>query len=471
MRIHCCAAGEEADGTIGLLLANPRSRRHLLMAKSSAMSVLVASGAVLTLGGSYLAPAILNVNIGASNLLAVSLHLLFNAVIWGAIATAVGAASGNRSLAVAVSTGAMVVSYFLVGLLPLVNSLADLAKVLPWYWFDGHDPLNNGINLTYLTLQAGLIVILFGVAWWGIETRDLSSSTGTHNMMVNIVDRLRRDEHAARLVNRLSGSARVGSIWAKTAAEGKALVLVVGFVMFTLMGLMMGPMYTAMEDTLASLAADLPENLLAIFGGGDISTPQGWYQVETFSLMAPIAVALVASAVGARALGGEEHARTMGLLLANPLTRRRVVLEKLVALAAHTTTVGIIIFAGVAGGSLLGQLDMSIAHIGAASLQVTLLGLMFGTLALAIGAATGSVHGATIGTIGAFSAAYAINSILAVAQNLEGWKWLSPFHWYLGNNPLNNGLDWVSVSLFTGFSTVFVVAAIVLFDRRDLRHG
>lgn len=464
-------AGEEREGTIGLLLANPRSRRRVLGAQGAAMAALVIGGALLTLGAAYLAPAVLGVDIGAADLVAVSVHLLFNAFVWGASALAVGAVTGDRSLALSVSAGVMVACYFLVGLLPLFDPVANMAKVLPWYWFDGHDPLDNGIAVGYLALQAATAIVLCAVAWWGVERRDLTKPSGSANMMSEFIDRLRNDERAAALLDRVSGGARVGSIWAKTTAEGQALMVIVGLVMFALMGLMMGPMYAALEGTLVDVSSDFPDNLLAMVGGGDMSTPEGWYQLETFGLMAPIAVALVAAAVGARALAGEEHDRTMGLLLANPVPRRRVVVEKFAAMVVQTTVIGVAIFAGVAGGSVLGGLGMSFADIAATSLLVTLLGIMFGSLALAISATTGKVRTATAGTIGVFGAAYAFNSILAVADGLSGWKRLSPFDWYLGDDPLHNGVDWTSVCLFLGFSALFVSAAVALFDRRDLRRG
>ena len=37
----------------------------------------------------------------------------------------------------------------------------------------------------------------------------------------------------------------------------------------------------------------LPAELLALFGGGDMSTPEGFYQLETFGMMAPIAVMIL----------------------------------------------------------------------------------------------------------------------------------------------------------------------------------
>ena len=136
-------AGEERDGTIGLLLANPRSRRQVLVSKTAAMVGLVVAGSALVLAAAHLAPVLLDVSVGASNINATIVHLFANTLLWGALAGAIGAATGNRATASAIAAGFMVANYFLVGLLPLLDSLSGAAKVLPWYWFDGHDPLNN----------------------------------------------------------------------------------------------------------------------------------------------------------------------------------------------------------------------------------------------------------------------------------------------------------------------------------------
>lgn len=86
-------------------------------------------------------------------------------------------------------------------------------------------------------------------------------------------------------------------------------------------------------------------------------------------------------------------------------------------------------------------------------------------------AATGSVRAATLGTIGAFGIAYSLDSTFAVADELDGWKRLSPFDRYLRGDPLNNGIDSASAGLFVGFSARFGVAAVALFGRRDPHRG
>ena len=220
----------------------------------------------------------------------------------------------------------------------------------------------------------------------GVNRRDLRDQS----VGVTLVDRLRSNPMTHTVVDRLAGSTRVSRIWIKTASEHQGLVFVTAVVMFFVMGLLIGPMYTLINDALVGFTDEFPEILLALFGGGDMSTAEGFYQLETFGMMAPIAVMIVTVVIGARALAGEEKRRTMGLLLANPVSRSTVVLEKSAAMVLAGFVVGIATFAGVAAGSLVGGLGMNMGNIAATSLLVTLVGLVFGALALALSAATGS---------------------------------------------------------------------------------
>ncbi len=460
-------AGEEGAGTIGLLLGNPRSRRQVLVSKLAAMVALVAVGTLVLLGASFLAPALLDVEVGATRVGAMVTHLFANTLLFGLLAAAAGAWTGNRATASATAGGTMVLSYVAVGLLPLVPGAASLAKAVPWFWFEGHDPLANGVSPGWLALQLGAAAVLTGLAWVGVDRRDLRRPSSTASPL----DRLREHPQVGAVLDRLSSGGRVGSIWARATSEGQALVIITAVVMFTMMGLLMGPIYVTMADTLGTFSKDLPEAMLALVGGSDLSTPEGWFMAETFSLMAPIATILVAATAGARALAGEEHRRTMALLLANPITRTRIVLEKSLAMAIHTSVVGLATFAGVAGGAWLAGVDISTRDIAATSFLVTLLGLLFGAVALAIGAGTGSARAATLGTVAAASIAWVVNTILGIATSFAGWAVVSPFEWYLGNDPLVNGLAGPDVALLVITTGALIAGSAVLFERRDLRQS
>jgi ABC-2 type transport system permease protein len=430
-------AGEERDGTIGLLLANPKSRTHVLVSKAGALAALSVFGVAVTWAGARIAPALYDVALGGYDIEALMLHLLVNTIFYGMLALAVGAWTGNTTAAAGTAAGVMVVSLFGAGLFPMVGGWENVAKAFPWYYYDGADPVTGGVAWGHLAVLVAGAAVFAVAAVVGTNRRDLRDrSTG-----VSIVDRLRANPLTKKVADRLAGSTRVSRIWIKTASEHQGLTMVVGGLMFGLMGVAIGPMFNLIDAELLDFSDQLPEALLTLLGGGtgDMSTPVGWYRGETFGLMAPIAVMTIGIVVGARALAGEEARRTMGLLLSNPVSRTRVLLEKTATMVLLVVAVGFATFIGVTLGSWLGNLDLDVGHVAAVSAQVTLLGLVFGGLALALGAATGRARLASFGTIGAAVVLYLAVTLLPLSDSLAGWARISPFYWYLDADPWPTG--------------------------------
>ena len=459
-------AGEEKNGTIGLLLGNPKSRTDILVAKAVNVILLTTVGCLLLWLGGIAVPALLNVDITGIQVGALTLHLFMIAVFHGFLALAVGAWTGKGSLASGVTIAVMVLSFFAVGILPLIESLESGVKAFPWYYFSDSQPHLNGVAWGHLAVLLGGIIVFAVAAVVGVNRRDLRSRDGGEGL----VDRLRAHPLTQKIVNRLAGSTRVSRISMKTASEHQGLLIIVSYVMFLIMGVAIGPMYTFIDDALVSLADAFPEEVLSLFGGGDISTPEGWYQLETYGLMAPIAFMIVTITIGARALAGEESNRTMGLLLANPIKRSTVVLEKTAAMVVYAAVVGIALFAGVALGSMFGGLGMSVANIAATTLLATLLGLVFGALALTLSAATGRSRLAVFGTIGAALVFFVADGFLPFSESLQGLANWTPVHYYLSSDPLLNGMNWLHGAVLLGLFVALVAAAVTLFDRRDLRQ-
>ncbi len=460
-------AGEERMGTLGLLLANPKSRTHILVSKAGSMILLTAVGAAVLWAASYLVPSVLDVQIGETHINAMMLHLFLNALFYGFGAMAIGAWTGNRSLASGVAAGVMIISYFAVGLLPLIESVSGLARLFPWYYYDSGDPLVNGVNWLHVGVLAAGCVVFAATALVGVNRRDLRGPSVGENLL----DRLRAHPVSDRIVERLAGSTRVSRPWVKTFSEHQGLLLITTVTMFGLMGVLIGPMYGAIEGDLAAFSDDFPEAILALAGGGDLATPEGFYEIETFSLMAPVAVMIMTIVAGARGLAGEESRRTMGLLLANPIRRSRVVLEQALAMAVYAVIVGAATCVGVVLGSVLGGLGMSVEGVAATSLLVTLFGLLFGMLALAISAGTGRVAAAVYGTIGVALGSHILNSFLPLSDRFAGWARWTPNYYYLSSDPLVNGMPWAHAAVLAALTAALLTLAIVLFQRRDIRAG
>jgi ABC-2 type transport system permease protein len=463
-------AGEERDHTLGLLLGNPRSRTRVLASKAASIVLLVALGTAALWGAAYLVAGMLDVSLTGMHIGAYSLHLGVNALFYGSMAMAIGAWTGRRGLASGVTVAVMAISYIAVGLLPVIEGWENAVKAFPWYYFDGSRPITNGVSWGHLGVLLGGIAACAAIAWYGVNRRDLrDSSEGT-----SLVDRLRADPRTQKIVERLAGSARVSRIWIKTATEHQGVFIVTAYAMFLVMGVMMGPLYSLLDQTLREFADQIPEALYAFVGAGgaaSMSTPEGFYEVETFGLMAWIAVMVVTVAIGGRGLAGEEAHRTMGLLLANPVSRTRVLLEKAGAMAALGLAVGVVTFAGVWIGSLLGGLGISVVNIAVTSFMAVLIGLVFGALALAIAAGTGLTRVAVFGSIGAALVFHIVNSFATLSDSFAGLAKVSPFYYYLSNGPLTNGIDWGHVVILTAIAAALVAMSVVLFNRRDLRQS
>jgi ABC-2 type transport system permease protein len=96
------------------------------------------------------------------------------------------------------------------------------------------------------------------------------------------------------------------------------------------------------------------------------------------------------------------------------------------------------------------------------------LALVFGMIALAVGAASGR-RGLAIGVSAALAVAtYVLNSLASLASWLEHVRWISPFYYYARSDPLRNGLDISDLLILLAIALVAACLAPIVFARRDL---
>ena len=94
--------------------------------------------------------------------------------------------------------------------------------------------------------------------------------------------------------------------------------------------------------------------------------------------------------------------------------------------------------------------------------------MTFGAWALALGSITGKC-GLSIGVASVLGfAAYFLNALAPLVKSLEPLTKLSPFYYYIGANPLTNGLNIVHVGVLIGLTVLGLAVALVTFEHRDL---
>lgn len=165
-------AGEEEAGTMSILSAQPVTRGRVLTAKASGLAVSLMGIGLLFWAGMTLASVLFDSQITAGPLAAGTVHLVFLAMAFAAIALAVGAATGRPELASGTAGGIAVVAYLTNAMLPLAG-LDRWAQLSPWYYALGSDPLRNGIDLAHLGALTGLGAIALAIAAVTFGRRDL----------------------------------------------------------------------------------------------------------------------------------------------------------------------------------------------------------------------------------------------------------------------------------------------------------
>jgi ABC-2 type transport system permease protein len=230
-------------------------------------------------------------------------------------------------------------------------------------------------------------------------------------------------------------------------------------------------LYPSVERELADYVDAMPEAMKSLFAIDDITSLAGFVHAEIFSLIGPLVFVALAMTSGAAAIAGEERERILPVVLATGVGRRNLLLARLAALALQLAGLGAITFAALLVGLLPASGGIGVPAAAGAVLQLTALGILFGTLALTIGAATGR-KGLAVGTAtGTALAAYLIDALANVVGWLEPFEEISPFHWYAPANPLTAGPSLGGFALLVGASAVLAVIAVLGFDRRDVGVG
>jgi beta-exotoxin I transport system permease protein len=224
---------------------------------------------------------------------------------------------------------------------------------------------------------------------------------------------------------------------------------------------------SASLDKLVESYPDALKSLFGISGGGSLSSGAGFLDAELFSFMLPLLVLVLAIGSGVRTFAGEEDAGRLEVVLAYPVRRRAAVLAKGAAVGAEV--VAVCACSGLAIGILdpIFGLELSVAHVAQAVLGLALLGLLFGWLALGVGAATGRRGLAVALPAGLAAGSYLVSGLHSLAGWLDPFRFLSAF-WWIGASPLQNGIRGVGALVVALAAVAALVLGAVLVGRRDL---
>jgi beta-exotoxin I transport system permease protein len=226
------------------------------------------------------------------------------------------------------------------------------------------------------------------------------------------------------------------------------------------------------DTSLNDFSEQLPESLRALFVGGelDITSAAGYLNSQIFALVAPLVLLVFAIGHGSGAVAGEEERGTLDLLLAHPLRRRDYVVQRFGAMSALLVVLTLVLLVTTALGALPVDLHIGFGKLASGSVSVGLLALLFGALALTVGAVRPGRSTAIAVSAGLAVFAWLFDGLSHTVSALEPWRPVSPFYWALGKDPLRDGAQWGAWAILLAATAILVVAGAAGLERRDARQ-
>ena len=155
-------AGQDEDGTLGLVATLPLSRRRLVAEKFTTLCLLTVPVALVTMLCVLAGPGF-ELHIGIGNLIGTTAGVVLLAIDFGALAMLIGAATGSRGTALGVTSALAAAAYIISSLAPVVHWIHPIRFASPFFYAVGDGQIVRGLSAGWAAVLAGVAVLL-GIA-------------------------------------------------------------------------------------------------------------------------------------------------------------------------------------------------------------------------------------------------------------------------------------------------------------------
>ena len=165
-------AGQDEEGTLGLVASLPLTRQQILLQKVVALVLLsvavpVVCGVLTVVGRGY------GVDLPTTALVETTVAAALMSLDFGLAALALGAWTGRRGTAVGVSAGVAAAAYVVSALSPVVDAVHRVRYASPLYAAVGAGQVHDGVAAAMWLVLVGLAVVLTAAAREGFRRADL----------------------------------------------------------------------------------------------------------------------------------------------------------------------------------------------------------------------------------------------------------------------------------------------------------
>jgi|GEM_PF-3875535 len=200
------------------------------------------------------------------------------------------------------------------------------------------------------------------------------------------------------------------------------------------------------------------------------STAEGFFNLQPFSILAPLILAGYGIIRGANTLALEEKTGTLDLLLAQPVSRSEVFLQKTGADILTLFTLTISFWLGMTTACRMFSVSVSAGKLAAAFFSCFLLACLFYAATLVVAGATGKPRLSSGICGGAAVVFYLLDAYGRSVESLQVIQHWTPFYLYNGHDVVMNGLLLRHALILAVFALLMGMVALILFNHRNLHR-
>ena len=220
-------------------------------------------------------------------------------------------------------------------------------------------------------------------------------------------------------------------------------------------------------ESISDVFADMG-SFSAAFGMDQINfgTLLGYYSIECGNVLG-MGGAFFAAICGAGVLAKEEKEHTAEFLLTHPVSRRKVITQKLISVMLQVIVLNVVVFAVViadmaAIGETIPWKEVLLLHVAYLLLQIELAGICFGLSAFLRG-------GSVAAGLGVAVTMYFLNIVANITESAEFLRYITPFG-YANGTEIVTEVTLDAKLIFIGM--VYAIAGIVVaywkYSKKDI---
>ncbi|MGO2520856.1 MAG: ABC transporter permease subunit [Microbacterium sp.] len=223
------------------------------------------------------------------------------------------------------------------------------------------------------------------------------------------------------------------------------------------------------SGSLDALVSGMSPELIAALGLEQFGSAAGFLNGNLYALFFPLLFAVLGIMHMNALTAGDEDAGRLELLLALPISRVSVYLNRFIAVVLVLAAITMLVGGAVGIGAMTLDMDLDITGVVAATLSIFLLAVFHAALALALAGLGLRAVAVLAGSLGVLVLGYVASTLLPLIDSLDGVAAASPWHWALGEQPLENGFDGTGIALLLGGQLILLVVGLVAVRRRTIR--